>query len=847
MSRAALAAIVVTSVTACSNEAAPPRDRGVAITIAPLSLPGVADACYELTVYNTGEAGIGPGAIVWREGSVCADRYGDERGSVTYVGTCDADPEGRTNTVSLVLEGLCQVNGCDPSDDDDPGTIDSATYVNPCPADDPCLVERPCRANADTQVAFDLTIMRRANQGFFDVAVTFADVFCSAKLDCVPELLHRPEGGPRDLTAVLAFACTSGADETCLYATSVELDCGAPNVWQIDPSAGPGNIPEASPLLYGAATYQGDEAFTSFDKSYWNIALGLDEASFAAYPSCTLRWTTTASEAPLGESAPYQTPDGTSYPLLVWERDIIVGGQLACESHGLDQILPGELVASVATAYSEPDAAASFAFTNCAPGDDEACTCPAGYTASADGAICRRVVSFGATPADETLAVCAGGDDHSYSMYGARFTTSWTPGDFEIVESGDPAASCTDASVCVSDGNVDWQGHLADVGVWACDPTGSPLGVWIGFSQCVTLPASGVYLVGIAGDNGVRLSVDGDLVYESVSSLNFQSWNVGRVTLTAGTHVIEMAGMNTGSVAGFGAEIYGPFDPASVATPAQMAAALSPPIDPSLIVFSTRDMRPVGGVPVAVFQTSSDGQSGYTCDAGFALDLCGDDPMCTDTDEVACGTTVGGDTTPCDAPGPNELTDGFTRPDGPLGPSYVDLGVPALPIPQGAITSGQVCATETVQGVVLAETPTTGMLHLELDVTFQDVAGRRAMAIGLDTCPSGGPAVVTAGIAGGSAEPRLTIATPLTGLSIQSPNSLNLQLDVTYRLYADFFADGHVVAVLRQGNTDVDILTGHVITDGLLTTVPTYRRVGFVIGDDAPAPTCADNLWVITF
>jgi len=845
MKRIALTALAVSSVTACSQETTTPRGPGFEISVAPLALPGVVDACYRLTVYNTGAAGIGPGAIVWQEGSLCADQYGDGRGSITYVGTCDASPSGRTNTVSLELEGLCQTTGCDPANDSDPGTIASTTYVNPCPVGAPCLIEHPCTENADTEVDFDLTIMRRANQGFFDVAVTFTDVFCSAKLDCVPELLHRP-GGARDLTAVLAFACTSGANDTCLYATSVELDCGGNNVWQINPALGPGNISESSPLLYGAATYQGDEAFTSFEKSYWNIALGLDESMFSTYPNCTLRWTTTASEGELDGAGPFTTPAGTTYPLLTWERDIVVGGQLDCASHGLDEVLQGEEVASVATAYSAPAGAMPFAYTNCEP-DTATCTCPEGYTANGDGTICRRELSVPATASSTTLDVCAGDTDTGYSANGARFTTSWLPGTFEIPESGNPAGTCTDPATCVSE-TTGWSGYLGEVGVWACPP-GVSTNTWIGFSQCVTLPSAGDYLIGIAGDNEVRLSVDGDLVYESVSSLNFRAWNVGRLTLAAGTHIIEMSGLDHGTKAAFGAEIYGPFAPGTVATPALMAAALDPPIGPGLIVFSTRDLRPDNGTPVAQFQTSSNGTSGFTCNDGFALNLCGATPTCTDIDEIACGSTGGGGGTAaaCDAPGTSDFVDAFVRPDGPLGSSYVDLSGLSLPLGAPMIVSEAACSAPMAVAVVQANPPAVNhLLHVEFDVTFGHDQGRQAMAVALDTCPAGGPTVVTAGLDGGNDSPLLTISAPFGGgPKKQAPTGIPLLLNHTYRLYADFEGDGDVLVVLRDGLTTLGELSANVLTDLGMPAVPSYHQAGFVIGRQAGvAPSCVDNFQV---
>ncbi len=619
--------------TACSGQSPTVTGPGLQIQVAPLTLPGVADACYNLAVYNVGSGAIAPSALVWSEDDVCADQYGDGRGAVTYIGTCDASPSGRVHTVSLVLNGLCSANDCDVADDEDSRTIPSTTYQNPCPSTDPCLLERPCTENADTLVEFNLTIMRDANQGFFDVAVNFEDVFCSAKLDCVDQLLHRP-GGARDLTAVLGFACTSGADETCLYATAITLDCGGTNVWTIDPSQGPGNITENSPLLYGAAVYEGDEAFTAFQKSYWNVALGLDETQFATFQDCTLSWSTTASEGALAGSGPFTTPADSTYPVIEWERDIIVNGQLACSAHPLNVTLPGEEEdgPSVATDYTEVTTPGSFAYTNCEV--DTSCVCPDGFTANPAGDGCSSLTTTQATAPTTTFTVCAGGTDTAYSLHGTRFSTSLNPGTFEIPESGSTTATCTDPAVCVT-APTEGIGYLSEVGVWAC--SGGPLNTFIGFSQCITIPDSGTYLVGIAGDNHVRLELDGDLVYQSASDLNFRTWNVLRLPLTSGQHILELFGLNEGSAVAFGAEIWGPFAAAEVATPALMRtaynAALAAPGQP-LRVFSTRPMRTAD--PSETFDTSLNGSSGYTCPDGAALNLCGTAPSCTVFQTASC-------------------------------------------------------------------------------------------------------------------------------------------------------------------------------------------------------------------
>ena len=64
------------------------------------------------------------------------------------------------------------------------------------------------------------------------------------------------------------------------------------------------------------------------------------------------------------------------------------------------------------------------------------------------------------------------------------------------------------------------------------------------------------------------------------------------------------------------AEISGPFDPGSIDTPAQMAAADYQ----DNIVFSTRDLRDAH----VSFDTSLSGNTGTTCPDGYALNLCGE-------------------------------------------------------------------------------------------------------------------------------------------------------------------------------------------------------------------------------
>lgn len=117
----------------------------VTITVSPLSLSAVTDAIYRLRVVN------GDAAVVWTA-EVSSSRYGDGQGALSYVGPCDAS----SNDNTIELELLDVRNG-----------PDSIPFVNPT-ANGPLRRTVRCEPNRDVAITFDLTIMRPANQGFFE-------------------------------------------------------------------------------------------------------------------------------------------------------------------------------------------------------------------------------------------------------------------------------------------------------------------------------------------------------------------------------------------------------------------------------------------------------------------------------------------------------------------------------------------------------------------------------------------------------------------------------------------------------------------------------------------------------
>ena len=343
----ALAAPVCFAAACAGDPAAAPAGRALAITIAPLDLAGVVDATWTLTVKNES------GATVWTR-TITAGAYGDGAGSVSYVGPCDADDDpnadgAATNRVELALVALAGEDG--------PLTA-GVDFHNPAPAALPVARTGVCRADADTPVAFDVTIARRAQQGFFDVAISFDNIFCSAKLDCrrdsngdgqltaadAPLALLFDATGARATTVVLGLACTGGlgaANDTVLYRTPVTVSCAGGHSATVVPDAGQGLVAHGhtgTDPLFAAAVYAGDELLAGFNKRYWNVALGL-----AGGASCAVSAGATAKRGGFpSDTSPADSP----WPVVRWSVPLTDGaGALSCTGHALDA------GAGVATGY----------------------------------------------------------------------------------------------------------------------------------------------------------------------------------------------------------------------------------------------------------------------------------------------------------------------------------------------------------------------------------------------------------------------------------------------------------------------------------------------------------------
>ncbi|PKN59193.1 MAG: hypothetical protein CVU56_01565 [Deltaproteobacteria bacterium HGW-Deltaproteobacteria-14] len=416
----ALSALAVLG--ACAADVGAPSS-SLTITVAPLSYPGITNATYDLEVRNASNQ------VVFAR-SIDSLGYGGGDGSASYVGTCDASDDANPNKVYLTLTGLYAGAG-------------GATEIPASSYDNPGELSRSavCLPNADVPVTFDLTLARQANQGFFDIAVAFSNVFCSAKLDCVdqdgaPLLLLHDGDGARARTVVLGLACTADtADDgaTWLYRDPVVVTCAAGTA-TVDPAAGPGNLTEGAGVtstgtapLFGAAVYQGTEQL-GFNKRYWNVLLGLNPTA----AGCTVTTSATASPDELVGGV---SPAGTSWPYITWDVDVTAPttAALTCTTHPVNGAAPHD---GVATAYTDLDGtevfAAAFGPTAPTTQPDPLALCTAGQT-DCGWKSCATLYAAGVGTTDDFYAIDPDGPNTGAAAFEAWCGMSLPRGGWTLV------------------------------------------------------------------------------------------------------------------------------------------------------------------------------------------------------------------------------------------------------------------------------------------------------------------------------------------------------------------------------------------------------------------------------
>lgn len=183
-------------------------------------------------------------------------------------------------------------------------------------------------------------------------------------------------------------------------------------------------------------------------------------------------------------------------------------------------------------------------------------------------------------------------------------------------------------------------GRLNIAGIWAPGyNVEEGDGPELGFDFCVDITETKQYLVGIAGDNKVKLYVDGVLnVFlepgGAGATATFNYWHVFPITLNAGQHIIRLAGINIGNTqAAFAGEIYdidvttfqaNLTDPAvGIGNCGNTPADLEP-----YIVFTTRDF-----IGEDIPNPTQPGV--WECPDGSNPDYCTGIPQCTVEEKIA--------------------------------------------------------------------------------------------------------------------------------------------------------------------------------------------------------------------
>ncbi|TNF34807.1 MAG: hypothetical protein EP329_06850, partial [Deltaproteobacteria bacterium] len=412
------------------------RDQVLAVDVAALNLQGVGDVVWDLEVKN----GASTPEVIWQR-RVASSRYGDGAGSASYVGTCDA--AANPNTVRVWVVGVYSdpVAAVGSFAEGAAGGVSGSPvdFENPT-ASAPLERTVVCREDGDVAVQFDVALMRPAQQGFFDIAVSFNDIFCSAKFDCCVETgdgtacasdlaLLFDATGSRAATMVLGFACTAGVSAdvgTELFLDPLGLDCTSPSAGTfaadllLDPSGAVGNQcvagadgmsacagvvtelngVDADTYLYQLAVYRGAEQLTSggvdAQKSYWTVALGVKRP---AIDGCWLRTRATAAAHGSDTLVGGAIPAGTVYPYVQWEVALD-----SCHAEGLAFDDPDAMVRPMYTSTSGPalSFAARFDASGCVDGGD----CASGVCLA--GACQDPTCSDGVQNGDETDIDCGG-------------------------------------------------------------------------------------------------------------------------------------------------------------------------------------------------------------------------------------------------------------------------------------------------------------------------------------------------------------------------------------------------------------------------------------------------------
>jgi hypothetical protein len=259
-----------------------------------------------------------------------------------------------------------------------------------------------------------------------------------------------------------------------------------------------------------------------------------------------------------------------------------------------------------------------------------------GDTDTGPAEVCPCSEGFEAAPADD---VCVGLETSSSPRNIASDGTAICAASGSVINGQDgvlfPGGTSFLVTPLTPEGS-DSEPPLNTVGIWSCDGDGQPyaeeadqvpFGAELGVAHCFEVEEPGSYLVGFAGDDSIKVRVDG--VWDAgVEELAFTQWHLAWVDLSSGAHTVEAFASNIAKRGSLGVAIYGPFE-SQLADRDLMDQDL-----PALQIWSTESLHDVEGDTFSL-----DLEGGYDCPSGSALNECSDVPLeaeCVTRTEAAC-------------------------------------------------------------------------------------------------------------------------------------------------------------------------------------------------------------------
>jgi len=248
--------------------------------------------------------------------------------------------------------------------------------------------------------------------------------------------------------------------------------------------------------------------------------------------------------------------------------------------------------------------------------------CPDGFTKNQISKYCEKISHTEAEFNGTKFTIGKGDSITSYGWGGANLYVIDSNTNYPINSTTSSLIDNSGSPLSI-DTNLSgfWNERLNFVGVWG---SSVPINQWIGFSVCVEVQEKKKICIAMAADNRCRFNINGHspilVEFTNSNTYNFTRWHVFEYELLQGNNIIEMEGLNTGSYAAFGAEIYDASfaDLKTWTTQAELESSL---------IFSTKDKI---GLSYQIGESN-----GYSCTEGFAVDFCSDSiPICTSIERI---------------------------------------------------------------------------------------------------------------------------------------------------------------------------------------------------------------------